>query len=214
MSKPFIFEKIKQQYGIYPKPMLVNLEVAKTIDRKERTSRICKLNDSEYINDVGLVMTNHYPFFRDASKWKRGDILWVREPVKLLRHAIDCDGEYFGTWVKYLADGKEILFDNFNESVQYKKWFQECQGVPNGCTKEMARTFFRVTNIRVEKLQDITYEDILKEGFMPSYRTMGEDEQNAYDWWFNLWDKTAPKGYKWRDNPSLFVYQLKRVKYE
>ena len=31
------------------------------------------------------------------------------------------------------------------------------------------------------------------------------------DWWISLWNSTAPKGYKWEDNPYVFVYEFERV---
>ena len=32
--------------------------------------------------------------------------------------------------------------------------------IPSGSIKEMARIFLKVTNVRVERLQDITFDDI------------------------------------------------------
>jgi hypothetical protein len=36
--------------------------------------------------------------------------------------------------------------------------------------------------------------------------------KNSEEWWINLWNSTAPKGYKWEDNPYVFVYEFERVK--
>ena len=193
------------------KQILFNTEMAKAIldGRKTQTRRIAT-------STAELVYKN--TLTTPASKYQMGDILWVREPVKLLRHTVDCDGEYFGTWIKYLADGKEILFDNFKEDVLGKNWFDKCQGVPNGCLREMARIFLKVISVRVERLQDITEDDIRKEGLDNDYLTWWVSECGTaralmypIDGWKRLWNSTTKDGYKWEDNPFVFVYEFERV---
>jgi tartrate dehydratase alpha subunit/fumarate hydratase class I-like protein len=66
--------------------------------------------------------------------------------------------------------------------------------------KEAARIFLKVTNVRVERLQDITVEQAIKEGFNSVYE-------------FNvLWDKTIKKQdldkYGWNANPWVWVYEF------
>jgi hypothetical protein len=53
-----------------------------------------------------------------------------------------------------ISDDYEDVFSDI-EFDYSKKWIQRCQGVPNGCIKEMARIFLKVTNVRVEKLQGL-----------------------------------------------------------
>jgi hypothetical protein len=117
-------------------------------------------------------------FINKYSQYKVGDVLWVREPAKVKSPPIaTCKKLTF----KYLADNKitEIyLDDDFDYS---KKWIQRCQGVPNGCIKEMARIFLKVINVRVERLQDIS--------------SIGYEKE----------------GYKWEDNPYVFVYEFERI---
>ena len=43
---PQKFIDIKEKYGVYPKPMMVNLEVAKTIHFKTQTRRL----DTKWVN--------------------------------------------------------------------------------------------------------------------------------------------------------------------
>ena len=211
------------------KSILFNTEMAKAIldDKKTQTRRVINVTlygdeKLSIINDDNKqylkVEYENGAYRLEKIQFQIGDILWVREPVKLLKHTVDCDGEYFGTWIKYLADGKEILFDNFKEDVSGKKWFDKCQGVPNGCLREMARIFLKVTSVRVERLQDITEDDICKEGLDNDYLTWWVSECGTaralrfpIDGWKRLWKSTAKDGYKWEDNPHVFVYEFERV---
>lgn len=190
MSKqPLKFEKIKEKYGAYPKPMMVNLEVAKTIPFKTQTRRL-------------------------DTKWKVGDVLWVREPAK-----VDiCFTEEF--YFRYLSDDDEYKLFTMPIPNRLIKdgfvvdWMVHCNGIPNGCIKEMARTFLRVVEVRDEFLQDITYKDCVNEGLI-KYE---EDNHNCIvpygtliERWKTLWNSTAPKGKKWEDNPKVKVITFEKV---
>lgn len=203
------------------KAMAVNLEVAKTMDRKTQTRRVATSSYGGNIVSPKLYETgkcyfhelnNGYNFFI-KTKYKVGDILWVREPARVVRHTVDCEGNFYGTIVEYLSDGKQFDFDA-NEDVDDKKWFQNCQGIPNGCIKEMARTFLKVTNVRVERLQDISEFDIHNEGIRcPIPNMWSEDKRREYKKyeWKQLWNRTAKIGYLWEDNPYVFVYEFEKV---
>ena len=83
----------------------------------------------------------------------------------------------------------------------------------------------KITNIRVEHLQDITYEDCLKEGLYaeqrPAYITYGYRDskynfkmlsaKNPIPAFAALTDKIYGKG-TWDSNPFVFVYDFKIVK--
>ncbi len=189
------------------KPMMVNLEVAKTIQDKTQTRRLIKdkvyLDESDNFNSIwGKKQLSN---ILEKSKWKVGDILWVREPAKVICNYLE-NGIYQTIDFTYLSDGK---IETVYVPRQYKnrKWVQNHQGVPNGCIKEMARTFLRVTNVRVERLQDISDNDVISEGI----NTEADVDWIRRDYFKILWNKTAPKGYRWEDNPYVFVYEFKKV---
>ncbi len=204
-SQPPLFEKIKQQYGKYPKPLMVNLEVAKTMDRKTQTRRLIKDQNLIYTAD-GKIGTYEKPI------WEKGDALWVREPAKVICNYLK-NGMHQTIDFSYLSDGKiETIY--VPRQHKNKKWVQNHQGIPNGCIKEMARTFLRVTNVSVEKLQDISEYDIHNEGIRcPIPNMWSEDKRKEYKRyaWKQLWNRTAKIGCLWEDNPYVFVYEFEKV---
>ena len=81
----------------------------------------------------------------------------------------------------------------------------------------------RITNVRVERLQDMSDEDCIKEGIYMDEDPMNPQAfiytyPNAPQWFFtpreaiaSLIDKVSGKG-TWKSNPLVFVYEFKLVK--
>ena len=219
------------------KPILFNTEMVKAIldGRKTQTRRVfskTQLKYFDYAQKLGEMSSldnlheNDFAYILQFSQYKVGDILYVREPAKVVSPPVEtCKKLTF----KYLADNKTteiFLDDDFDYS---KKWIQRCQGVPSGCLKEMARIFLKVTNVRVERLQDISDEDCIKEGIVEvtkdnqvfkfciydkkdysstPWQDMPKNPQEVYK---KLWNSTTKDGYKWEDNPYVFVYEFERI---
>ena len=81
--------------------------------------------------------------------------------------------------------------------------------------KEAARIFLRVTNVRVERLQDITVEDALAEGMDKYIRLNGElDENSIITSFIGIWNSTIKKSdldcYGWNANPWVWVFEFER----
>lgn len=83
-------------------------------------------------------------------KYRPGDILWVRETW-----AKDIDGEFV-----YRTDYGTTEDDSFPPPMF--KWRPSIH-----MPREAARIFLRVTDVRVERLQDITEDDVCAEGAEP-----------------------------------------------
>ncbi len=66
-----------------------------------------------------------------------------------------------------------------------------------------SRITLEIINIRVERLQDISFEDCICEGIS---RLPGAEA--AYQ---ILWDSISKIGCKWMDNPWVWVIEFKRV---
>ena len=194
------------------KPILFNnTEMVKAIldGRKTQIRRLIKNNKKAgllenegyfYRDKFSYTATNNFDDFgknkivKLCSKYQTGDILYVKETFNLNG---DCWGVAYPLKINYKADSKENGF----------KWISS-----NIMRKEYARIFLKVTNVRVERLQDIILDDIEKEGFGNLTGFYNHDVDNALDWWEQLWNSTAKDGYKYLDNPYIFVYEFERVK--
>lgn len=136
-----------------------------------------------------------------------GDRLWVRESLR-------GDGQPGNRRIgimRYAADG-EMVLDN---------------GVPVCPSKHMPRWASRITveitDIRVERLQEISEEDAIAEGMQKSigglwcgapHRAHGCPKQHntAVEAFADLWDSlNAKRGYGWDVNPRVWVIEFRRV---
>lgn len=187
------------------KPILFNTEMVRAIldGRKSCTRRLVKFLWGEnpkwtgYIKD-GLMLYNgrNEPCIR-TQPYQSGDILDVRETwcKGLERYIYRAD---YSDTEKFYQDGKEINM----------KW-QPSLHMP----KEAARIFLRVTNVRVERLQEITSEQICKEGVEVEdpYVLNGEEKRYAFS---NLWNSTIKESdldrYGWNANPWVWVIEFER----
>lgn len=148
----------------------------------------------------------------EICKYQKGDVLYVRE-----------------TWLKNAPGGITKYFykaDKHPEEVigQMKafgyKWRPSIH-----MPKEAARIWLEVTNVRVERLLDITEEDVIKEGisvsdikgigrryFIPGTDKAAQTPQLAFQ---QFWDTlNAKRGYGWSVNPWVWVTEFRRVEYE
>lgn len=134
------------------------------------------------------------------------DILWVRETWR---------------WSDYLED---FCYKANSENPDLSKW-KPSIFMP----KEAARIFLKVTNVRAERLQDITQDDAKAEGLNPllmsrlQLASQGQLYQNYLDnnklfndglppyWSFNsLWCKINGAD-SWDSNPWVWVYEFEKV---
>lgn len=136
------------------KPILFNTEMVKALldGRKTVTRRPLKGDAREHIQiDVDNSVIGVYDMFEgtvrpvlDYAPYRPGDILYVRETFGWLSEE--------NKYVYKASDFECVAIDGF-------KWSPSLH-----MPKEAARTFLRVTGVRVERLQDITEEQAIKEG--------------------------------------------------
>ena len=141
------------------------------------------------------------------ARYQPGDRLWVRETWKGIKYN-NMDGDLsYGVEFK---DGSQKHFD-FDDNERFhqfgkfalKEGWQSSLFMP----KEAARIWLEVMGVRVERLQEITYDDCLREGMW----NCGTDVNTLaafQDLWQNL---NAKRGFGWNANPYVWVYELKRV---
>lgn len=137
--------------------------------------------------------------------YQPGDILYVRE--KFNNSETDS--------VLYAADKDFIDFgckkvDEFLFMESEIKWSPSIH-----MPKEAARIFLRVTDVRVERVQDITEEEAKAEGTtqMEWRDSLGNKRSATHKESFNvLWDSIyKTRGYGWDLNPFVWVIKFERL---
>lgn len=181
------------------KPILFNTEMVKAIQNgtKTATRRAIKF-DTAYPNAVRPVEN---PIgLMTASKiirppYQVGDILYVRE-----------------TWATLV--GAYIYRANQKPGMKNPgKWHPSIH-----MPKKAARIFLRVTDVRVERLQDMTLDDFLAEGIVLRPEAFN-DPDNAYlqakSEYSRIWNSTIKKSdldkYGWGANPWVTVNEFRRI---
>lgn len=182
------------------KPILFSSEMARAIleGRKTVTRRVVKPQPEG--RPVPMRKDSCWPGYfaiQGTEKvvrlpYQPGDILWVRE-----------------TWAKsmagtfmYRADDKAIMVERWHPSIHMPR--------------EAARIFLRVTGVRVERLREITPQQIDAEGcceYAYDAKT-GKPAPSGPSWFKIQWGKTikpAEQGtYGWDANPWVWVIEFER----
>ena len=170
--------------------------------RKTQTRRLIKDKDITNNFDIdidGSVYAYINPATGDSypptaiAKYQVGDILWVRETWSK-----DENGEYV-----YRANYGTTEDDSFPPSMF--KWKPSIH-MPS----EAARIFLRVKNVGVERLQDITEDEAIKEG-AKAYGPNNCSGTSARIAFAEIWDKTTTE-HEWRTNPWVWVYEFERIR--
>lgn len=134
------------------------------------------------VNQKGILFAEFYDGHGRSRSvkcpWQTGGVLWVRETWKCVKYdSMDGDLSY-GVEFK---DGtrKYFEFDDNERFHQFGKFaFKNGWQSPYFMPREAARIWLEVTNVRVERLQEITEEDALAEGLRPgaAYRAVRPKE--------------------------------------
>ena len=213
------------------KPILFNTEMVRAIldGRKTCTRRINKDANDYVVPDMDFFDPEKrtYAVHNYADKEHKiklsiaerscpicpGDILYVRESVfQGVAHCLDVSGEtecVLTNDFEYYADGlhKKDHWKDKHENI----WMHRRPSIH--MPKEAARIWLKVTDVRVERLQDITSEQICKEGVEVEepYVLNGEEKRYAFS---ILWNSTIKKSdldrYGWNANPWVWVIEFER----
>lgn len=119
-----------------------------------------------------------------------GDRLWVRETWG--RHEVGED-----TFIVYRADS--------GSDGDGAPWRPSIFMPRDAC-----RIILEITGVRVERLQDITDEDIIAEGAFD--RQWTRVDNNVQKCWIELWNSINGKSYPWNSNPWVWVISFERVR--
>lgn len=214
------------------KPIIFSADMVKTILDGKKTMTRCLVKFKDFTTDgitplhIELVK-GRYCLFNERNGWligypkcpygKIGGRLWVREtwiegyddPL------IESEGDdENAVSIIYKADGKEEYrtcsaetaenWGNFSadsEMVGFKS--------PIHMPRWASRLLLEITDIRIERLQDITEADAIKEGLgsgilrdckVPKFSSL----------WDSLYQDDEPK--QWKNNPWVWVIEFKKVK--
>jgi hypothetical protein len=138
-----------------------------------------------------------------AVRYAVGDRLYVREA---LRAESNDQGK---RWWSYAADGKDVW--------PLTEWHKARDSVPSiHMPRWASRITLIVTDVRVQRVQDISEADAIAEG-CPG--TLGPDPEFPDEWdpspveeYRALWDGlNAKRGYGWDENPWVAAYSFRPV---
>lgn len=153
--------------------------------------------------------------------YQTDDILYVRETWQCWRaHRYEATAD-----IRFRAGGDDVRLqfangntdsiDRLDYDTFVHKWFSH-----NGewkpslfMPKVAARIWLKVTDVRVERLQEITSEQIFREGVEVEYPHVlnGEEKRYAFS---TLWNNTIKKSdinrYGWDANPWVWVIEFER----
>ena len=192
------------------RPILFNGEMVRAIlsGQKTQTRRIVKFprtRDSFVLQDHGngwwpyqsddgespvCIDGNEHPY--NCPHGQVGDQLWVRETHSIRVNPEDATDSIGRAW--YAADNKFDSFDiRWTPSIHMKRW--------------ASRITLEITDVRVERLQDISRGDAMDEG-CPFVNMAQSDDPRK--WYADLWESINGSG-SWDTNPWVWVIEFKRI---
>ena len=166
------------------KPILFSTPMVRAIldGRKTMTRRVVKCDsivDNKPYWNIGGFREGNFPY--QVGIW-----LWVRETWQGTK---DC--------ISYKAsDPQQVVefnYEPWRPSIFMPRW--------------ASRITLEITNVRVERLHEITEEDAEKEGVSFTQYT----NANARFHFMELWDSINSKKYPWESNPWVWVIEFKRL---
>jgi hypothetical protein len=146
-----------------------------------------------------------YPYWQELKpKYSVGDVLWVRE-----------------TWQKSLNINEFVYKSDTDNPIYLDKSFKWKPSL--FMPKEACRIFLKITNIRVERLQDISEKDAVLEGVRIIHFAEGKfavfknyllkEEKgtlNPIKSFFSLWESINGKE-SLNSNPWVWVIEFERI---
>ena len=188
-----------------PKPILFSTNMVQALldGRKTQTRRVIKPQYAEKSDGTKIPLDEFAKEFdlKYFAPYQSGDILWVRE-----------------TWaecatIESFLTQTDLYAYKADYSITDVPWkWKPSIHMPFTA----ARIFLRVTDVRAERLQDITDADAKKEGML-----RGEEDYDcelakvfptaSIAAFSRLWDSlNAKRGFAWDSNPFVWVYEFER----
>lgn len=218
-------------------PILFNTEMVRAIldGRKSCTRRICKDGNEYTVPDMNFYNADRRTYavhnYADKKHTDKlsiaerscpicpGDILYVRETWQYLYELDGNEQVVEDTGKYYYAATDTILFDTYVDENGVKH--DHAPWIPSiRMPKEAARIWLKVTDVRAERLQDITEEGAKKEGaidnrgFIHSPNNEYDNVHTAREHFVKIWNNTIKKSnldhYGWDASPWVWVIEFER----
>lgn len=203
------------------KPILFSTEMVHALldGKKTQTRRLVKMYKHD---DHPLRQNSNWLFENKTCPYGiTGDLLWVREEHLITFSddakwiSVEFKGGYkFTTYYKELSLN---LLERLYKRKTIGKW-QRSRFLP----KELARIWLSVTNVRVERLKDISITDAVAEGVekvfsslfqeyrFKDYANVKDDWRSAISSFQSLW--ASINGFdSWDENPWVWVVEFELV---
>jgi hypothetical protein len=163
----------------------LNLNIA--MARLENPSAFC---DSQYLKAPHITEDTRHRIY---PKFSKGDRLWVRETHARIPKMKGLHQ------VHYMADGSMPSISERHDAGLLRKY-------PSiHMPRWASRILLEITDIRVERVQEIATEDALKEGVQ-----WDGAFEHPKDNFLLLWDSiNAARGFGWAANPWVWVVEFK-----
>lgn len=195
------------------KPILFNTEMVKAIldGRKTVTRRVIKLRyrDDEYgfmvISD-DITGTHVEKYDEDEGSFKPcryvnppyevGEIMYVKE-----------------TFSPVFVRPRRFLYKTHCNEVPDNtpiKWHPSIH-----MPRDAARIFLKVTNVKIQQLQDMTAKDAIREGMIDPYSYGKHISHEPMKSFIRLWESIIKEGereeYSWNANPWVWVIEFEKI---
>lgn len=197
------------------KPILFNTEMVKAIlsGKKTRTSRVIKPPrwadpESEIeidFDDKPIIICKYTGCFAEIHCLYDADELWVRETWFN-------NAQWGKPEIHYRADGEfEEKFPRYHQLKDRMKW-----GPSIFMFREFSRIQLKVKNIKIERIQDISDDDIKAEGIEMELQDISvrytEKNNGIYgirEKFIELWNSiNLKRGYDWGKNPLVWAVEF------
>lgn len=188
------------------RPILFSGPMVRAIldDKKTQTRRLMKPQPA-YVWGWGVTRSDpeyfsahvRYPGGHQPDPWvrcpygKAGDRLWVRETWMCDEYGRRHQSQGM---VRYRADAESM--GAWRPSIFMPRW--------------ASRLLLENIAVRVERLQDISTDDLRAEGFRPDNEASLLWRETLAENFQKLWNEINPK-HPWSSNPWVWVVEFKRV---
>lgn len=163
-------------------------------------------------NDTGISGPQELETIWHISPIHVGDIIYARETWRVRN--VGGDFETNSRWdeIEFKSGGSNFVLQNVQP--EFEKWRKGAKWNPSiFMPREAARIFLRITDVKVQKLDELTEQDAIADGFKSNIELSpdGTDYRGLYalDRFSQFWRDTYGS-----DKPWMWVYYFERISKE